>query len=164
MLVPVSLFQWEADKVRQMHCRRVTPHQLSEPVPELAISPAIDSLEEVPNSPDSPILTDPLSEIFLSISPTSCDDGSSEDTVVVNNYSPSHSRMITRAASEVFKPNPNSQVCPHRSSFGYSGSQIPKLALMLPKWREAMSNEFKVLTKNGTWILIPRLKEDNINI
>ncbi|GKC21765.1 ribonuclease H-like domain-containing protein [Tanacetum coccineum] len=67
--------------------------------------------------------------------------------------------MITRSQVGTFKPNPRfhghtSHISPLPKS--------PSVALSDPHWRDAMYDEYNMLIKNGTWILVP--KPPNVNV
>ncbi|GJU66297.1 ribonuclease H-like domain-containing protein [Tanacetum coccineum] len=67
--------------------------------------------------------------------------------------------MITRSQVSTFKPNPRFHG--HTSHI----SPLPKslsVALSDPHWRDAMYDEYNVLIKNDTWILVP--KPPNVNV
>nr|GEX21740.1 ribonuclease H-like domain-containing protein [Tanacetum cinerariifolium] len=61
--------------------------------------------------------------------------------------------MVTRSQSGIIKPIDRLSL--HTTSI----SPLPKssfLALQNPHWNNAMHDEYNVLVKNGTWILVPR--------
>ncbi|GKC31171.1 ribonuclease H-like domain-containing protein [Tanacetum coccineum] len=67
--------------------------------------------------------------------------------------------MIIRAQVGMVKPNPRFHC--HTTHI----SLLPKslsVALSDPHWRDAMYDEYNVLIKNGTWILVP--KPPNLNV
>uniref|UniRef100_A0A803QBG7 Uncharacterized protein n=1 Tax=Cannabis sativa TaxID=3483 RepID=A0A803QBG7_CANSA len=78
---------------------------------------------------------------------------------IAGHLAPSHP-MITRAKTDIFKPKPyvgkTQPVCQYKEP-----SSVQE-ALNHPGWRGAMDDENKLLVKNKTWILVPRLPNMNI--
>lgn len=66
--------------------------------------------------------------------------------------------MKTQGTSRIFKPNPKYVMTETTIAIPRS----PKTAFNIPEWKSAMEKEFRALQKNGTWILIPRITDDNV--
>ncbi|GJX17799.1 ribonuclease H-like domain-containing protein [Tanacetum coccineum] len=67
--------------------------------------------------------------------------------------------MVTRAQVGTVKPNS----CFHgHTSNIYPLPESPSVALSDPNWRDVMHDEYNVLIKNSTWVLV--LKPPNVNV
>lgn len=75
--------------------------------------------------------------------------------------------MITRAKSNIQKPNPNYQC---QTAIKKTKYPIPETleptcvsqAMKIPAWKEAMASEFNALVVNGTWSLVPKNSAQNL--
>ncbi|GJX13992.1 ribonuclease H-like domain-containing protein, partial [Tanacetum coccineum] len=67
--------------------------------------------------------------------------------------------MVTRAQVDTVKPNPH--FSGHTSHLSHL-LKSPFFPLKYSNWKEAMDDEYNVLIKNDTWILVPRPPGVNI--
>lgn len=69
--------------------------------------------------------------------------------------------MRTRSQNNIFKPNLINNTTKHPLPSSLEPSCVFQ-ALKDPQWRMAMSEEFIVLVRNGTWELVPSHSFQNI--
>ncbi|KAI5336426.1 hypothetical protein L3X38_015693 [Prunus dulcis] len=75
---------------------------------------------------------------------------------------PDHS-MVTRAKAGIHKPNPRyAMTATTHPILSSIEPTCVSQAVKDPLWRQAMSNEFNALIRNGTWELIPSLPSQNL--
>lgn len=68
--------------------------------------------------------------------------------------------MVTRGSKGVLKPNPQYALMTVANEISILES--PRLALLNPKWKDAINLEFSALMNNRTWTLIPRDSSNNV--
>lgn len=78
---------------------------------------------------------------------------------VPTSTTPSLPRMATRASHGIFKPKPIFNLTAQIPS---PLPKNPKLALLDPNWKNAMTDELNALIKQNTWDLVPRPAGVNI--
>ncbi|TXG67249.1 hypothetical protein EZV62_008524 [Acer yangbiense] len=75
---------------------------------------------------------------------------------------PNQHTMTTRARNNIHKPiqklNLSTQLSHHDSLEPTTAAQ----ALKCPKWRQAMSEEYDAIVRNGTWELVPHGSHQNV--
>lgn len=71
-------------------------------------------------------------------------------------------RPITRSMHGIAKPNPRYCNVIFDTPPVPSVPKSARLALLDPKWESAMNDEYEVLIRNQTWVLIPRKQTNNV--
>jgi hypothetical protein len=142
---------------------------LTQPHTILHINPTI------PQAPNSPTTTTPptpeaiLQEVPLSPSTLSGNESSPEPSPsqnsIISTNPPADSnttnRIITRSQNNIFKPKKFFYASHHPLPENLEPSNV-RQAMQHSHWRQAISEEFNALIKNGTWTLVPPPKHQNI--
>lgn len=68
--------------------------------------------------------------------------------------------MVTQWLRGIVKPNPR-----YAMAIAANEINVPKsakFAITIPQWKEAISDEYKALMDNQTWIVVSRQSSDNV--
>jgi hypothetical protein len=105
-----------------------------------------------------------LSPSTLSGNESSPEPSPSQNSIISTNPpadSNTTNRIITRSQNNIFKPKKFFYASHHPLPENLEPSNV-RQAMQHSHWRQAISEEFNALIKNGTWTLVPPPKHQNI--
>ncbi|GKU99951.1 hypothetical protein SLEP1_g12725 [Rubroshorea leprosula] len=137
------------------HASQVLPVPLSSPIS----SPSPRTLPP-PTLPGSPSLSPSSSSTLSNSSSPSTSSGSPNPPLAPTHPLRTHP-MVTRAQNNIFKPKQLFHTTPTLATTSLKPTCVSQ-ALKEPVWRQAMSEEFTALVRQGTWELVPPTPDQHL--
>ncbi|GKV47491.1 hypothetical protein SLEP1_g54392 [Rubroshorea leprosula] len=137
------------------HASQVRPVPLSSPIS----SPSPRTLPP-PTLPGSPSLCPSSSSTLSNSSSPSTSSGSPNLPFAPTHPLRTHP-MVTRAQNNIFKPKQLFHTTPTPATTSLEPTCVSQ-ALKEPVWRQAMSEEFTALVRQGTWELVPPTPDQHL--